>query len=43
VATAVVYGVMSFVAALPGAALLVTSRRETHRATELATEGAVGG
>lgn len=43
VGTAVVYGVMSFVAALPGAALLVTSRRETHRATGVAAEGAVSG
>lgn len=44
VATAVVYGVMSFVAALPGAALLVASRRGSPGApTVLAPEGAVGG
>ena len=42
VATAVVYGVLSFVAALPGAALLVTARRETH-ATGVAAEGAFSG
>ena len=44
VATAVVYGVMSFVAALPGAALLVVSRRGAPRTpTALPPEGAVRG
>ena len=44
VATAVVYGVMSFVAALPGAALLVVARRGRRRTPAgLAPEGAVGG
>ncbi|WP_020142491.1 lysylphosphatidylglycerol synthase transmembrane domain-containing protein [Terracoccus sp. 273MFTsu3.1] len=44
VATAVVYGVMSFVAALPGAALLVVSRRGGSRTpTEPTPEGAVRG
>ncbi|WP_256794817.1 lysylphosphatidylglycerol synthase transmembrane domain-containing protein [Terrabacter sp. Ter38] len=44
VATAVVYGVMSFVAALPGAALLVVSRRGGPRTpTGLTPEGAVRG
>lgn len=44
VATAVVYGVMSFVAALPGAALLVVSRRGSPRTpSALPPEGAVRG
>ena len=44
VATAVVYGVMSFVAALPGAALLVVSRRGGPRTpTGLTPEGAARG
>ncbi len=43
VGTAVVYGIMAFVAALPGAALLVVSRRERARTQPvLATEGAAG-
>jgi uncharacterized membrane protein YbhN (UPF0104 family) len=44
VGTAVVYGVMAFASALPGAALLALSHRRSPRPTGvLATEGAVGG
>lgn len=43
-ATAVVYGVMAFVAALPGGVLLVLARRARPRpAPALAPEGALGG